>query len=90
VQPEGSLPDIQIADEAVKFLTNASAGRQPFFLAVGFHKPHVPHKFPAPYLHFHPLTSVELAKNGERPPLLPTVAWATWSSLREREDIANR
>lgn len=48
-QPGGTLPDIQIADYAVKFLKNYSDSK-PFFLAVGFHKPHIPLKYPNEYL----------------------------------------
>ena len=95
-QPEKTLPDIQTAKEAVRFLkskyedvgtiTNIIKGpfstcfiiyalaiqlfyfsyfisgatrvRQtlkPFFLAVGFHKPHIPFKFPKEYLELYPL-----------------------------------
>lgn len=51
-QPGGTLPDLQSLDAAQEFLkyhgniTNNSS----FFLAVGFHKPHIPFKFPAKYL----------------------------------------
>jgi arylsulfatase A-like enzyme len=41
--PVGSgTPDITQADEAIRFLKNHDASEQPFFLAVGFQKPHVP------------------------------------------------
>ena len=45
------LPDQQIADQAVKTLRNlAKENNDPFFLAVGFHKPHLPFVFPEEYL----------------------------------------
>lgn len=40
-------------EEAVNFLQeyrNNPATDKPYFLAVGFHKPHIPFKFPASYL----------------------------------------
>jgi iduronate 2-sulfatase len=51
-QPEGTLPDIQNAEHAVKFLkSRATTGnKQPFFLGLGLYKPHVPFKFPKKYL----------------------------------------
>jgi iduronate 2-sulfatase len=50
-RPGGSLPDIQSSDFAVEFLRNRSRHREePFFLAVGFHKPHIPLKYPKEYL----------------------------------------
>ena len=49
--PGGSLPDIQSSDFAVQFLQNRTAEKdKPFFLAVGFHKPHIPLKYPKEYL----------------------------------------
>lgn len=44
-QPESTLPDIQSKNRAVRFLKEI-AKTTPFFLAVGFHKPHVPYKIP--------------------------------------------
>jgi iduronate 2-sulfatase len=49
-QPLGSLPDIQIKEFAVEALKNRSKSEDPFFLAVGFHKPHIPLHFPKHYL----------------------------------------
>lgn len=48
-QPGGSLPDLQSLEAAVEFLRE-NGGKEAFFLAVGFHKPHVPLKFPVEYL----------------------------------------
>lgn len=55
-QPEGTLPDLQSLEEALTFLkhSNDIAGKMPFFLAVGFHKPHIPFKFPWFYLGKYP------------------------------------
>lgn len=52
-QPEHTLPDMQITSEALRVLEQLNAesqinveSRQPFLLAVGLHKPHIPLKFP--------------------------------------------
>ena len=90
-QPGGSLPDIQIADKAIEFLGSrkTSSEEKPFFLAVGFHKPHIPLKFPAEYLNLHPIDSVRLADDGRMPAGMPHVAWNPWTDIRWREDIAS-
>lgn len=49
-QPEHTLPDIQSTQHAVQFLEKLSKESQPFFLALGYHKPHIPFKFPQEYL----------------------------------------
>lgn len=49
-QPEHTLPDIQSTQHAVKFIEKLSKESQPFFLALGYHKPHIPFKFPQEYL----------------------------------------
>ncbi|XP_075212535.1 iduronate 2-sulfatase isoform X2 [Lycorma delicatula] len=88
-QPGGTLPDLQSLYEAKLFLENINNSNKSFFLAVGFHKPHVPLKYPKRYIDFHPLENVTLPKNRFLPYGMPTVAWNPWTDLREREDIAN-
>ncbi|XP_049863269.1 iduronate 2-sulfatase isoform X4 [Schistocerca gregaria] len=48
LQPGKSLPDLQSLEAAKKFLREKR--EEPFLLAVGFHKPHIPLKFPREYL----------------------------------------
>ena len=84
--PLQTLPDIQTADKAVQFLQDPPD--QPYLLAVGLHKPHIPHKFPAEYLNYHPLESIKLPANNARPARLPSVSWTPYKALREREDVA--
>jgi len=48
VENPESLPDLQFADKAVEFLASDKA-QSPFFLGVGFMKPHVPFFAPEPY-----------------------------------------
>ncbi|KAK7865418.1 hypothetical protein R5R35_012785 [Gryllus longicercus] len=88
-QPGGTLPDVETLTAAVDFLHDVrNSSKNPFFLAVGFHKPHVPLKFPKQYINLHPLESVELPKARSYPSLLPTVAWNPWTDVRKREDVA--
>ena len=47
-QPMKTLPDLESVREAKKFLKRYKSVK-PFFLAVGFHKPHIPFKFPEKY-----------------------------------------
>lgn len=51
-QPGGSLPDLQSLNAALDFLKykDKISNNLPYFLAVGFHKPHIPLKFPVEYL----------------------------------------
>jgi uncharacterized sulfatase len=50
--------DGRIAAEAIEFLEER--GDRPFFLAVGFHRPHVPLQCPRKYFDLYPLESLEL------------------------------
>ncbi|XP_060602272.1 iduronate 2-sulfatase-like [Ruditapes philippinarum] len=86
--PEHSLPDLQSTEYATEYLRNASRKQdQPFFLAVGFHKPHIPLKYPKQYLKLYPLNKVPKVADPVYPEKLPPVAWNPWTDLREREDI---
>ena len=54
-QPGAALPDMETTEHALRFLEeHSSSNNKPFLLAVGLHKPHIPHKFPEEFLRFHP------------------------------------
>ncbi|KAG0721293.1 Iduronate 2-sulfatase [Chionoecetes opilio] len=86
--PQPSQPPPQQPNPTATQQPNPTATQQPFFLAVGFHKPHIPLKFPKQFLDLYPIQSVPLAPNRGLPPGLPPVAWNPWNDLRWREDIA--
>ncbi|XP_034247210.1 iduronate 2-sulfatase isoform X2 [Thrips palmi] len=88
-QPGETLPDLESVEAAKNYLDSRIQGRsdEPFFLAVGFHKPHIPLKFPIEYLKYHPLEKVRLPSMRSRPPGLPSSAWNPWIDLRKRDDI---
>ncbi|RZC42461.1 iduronate 2-sulfatase [Asbolus verrucosus] len=89
-QPGGTLPDLESLAAATEFIDNKDkiTGGKPYFLAVGFHKPHVPLKFPVEYLDHHPLENVSLPKNRWRPSLMPAVAWNPYLDVKSRDDIS--
>nr|KAG5709284.1 hypothetical protein BaRGS_018036 [Batillaria attramentaria] len=90
--PEGSLEDIQNTDFAISFLQNRSEDQKPFFLGLGFHKPHLPFKYPKEYLTqrvlgLYPMSKIKLAPDPFFPPWLPDVAYSPWGELRSYDDI---
>ncbi|CAL8358392.1 unnamed protein product [Merluccius merluccius] len=85
-QPGGTLPDLESTAEAIRLLRGRSDD-VPFFLAVGFHKPHIPFRIPQEYLSLYPLAQMSLAPDPDVPEGLPTVAYNPWMDLRLREDV---
>jgi len=53
-----SVPDTKIADYGISVLSKPHD--KPFFLTVGFHKPHMPWNVPQKYYDMHPLNKIEL------------------------------
>lgn len=51
-QPGRMLPDLESTEEAIRLLTSQAHQGHLFFLAVGFHKPHIPFRIPqVEYIH---------------------------------------
>ncbi|XP_039443397.1 iduronate 2-sulfatase [Culex pipiens pallens] len=87
LQPQGTLPDIQSTAEARTFLKAKRNSSQPFFLAVGYHKPHVPFRIPERYLDLHDVNKFKTLDLDYPPHGLPSVAWNAYQELRSRDDI---
>ena len=83
------LPDEQIKDHAIetlqKLAPKAKTGEQPFFLAAGFHKPHLPFVFPAEFLLLYP--NISLPENPYAPVNMPSIAWWDYYDLIGYNDI---
>ncbi|CAB3373865.1 Hypothetical predicted protein [Cloeon dipterum] len=86
LQPEGTLPDLQTTDAASKYL-NTYNNSSPFFIAVGYHKPHIPLKFPREFLKFHNLDKISHPHPKLWPEKVSFVSWNPWTDLRERDDV---
>uniref|UniRef100_A0A8C9UYK6 Iduronate 2-sulfatase n=2 Tax=Scleropages formosus TaxID=113540 RepID=A0A8C9UYK6_SCLFO len=85
--PLGTLPDMESTAEAQRLLRTVKDGQSPFFLAVGYHKPHVPFRIPQEFLKLYPLENMSLAPDPDVPKGLPSVAYNPWTDIRKREDM---
>ncbi|XP_048370843.1 iduronate 2-sulfatase [Sphaerodactylus townsendi] len=85
--PEGTLPDIQSTEEAIRLLKMVKEKNSKFFLAVGYHKPHIPFRYPQEFLELYPLENITLAPDPDVPKGLPSVAYNPWMDIRRRDDV---
>ena len=82
------LPDMQIADRALKTLERLVLdNKRPFFLAIGFHKPHLPFIVPDTFVDLYPMEDITLPNNMFAPVYMPKVAWSYYGELRHYKDI---
>lgn len=76
------LRDGKIANGAVAKLRELNSGDRPFFMAVGFHKPHLPFIAPKKYYDLYDPANIELAPNPDPPKDAPKYATYNWNDLR--------
>ncbi|MES2596176.1 MAG: sulfatase [Verrucomicrobiota bacterium] len=81
-EPDASYPDAQTAEKAIETLRQLKAAGKPFFLGVGFVKPHLPFTCPQKYWDLYPEDSIQLAKNSKRPKDAPEPAFHNNYELR--------
>lgn len=82
------LYDGQVADKAIETLREI--GDEPFFLAVGFLKPHLPFIAPKKYWDLYPPESITVADNQHQPDGAPKVAMTNWGHPRSYTDFPNK
>ncbi|WP_146851168.1 sulfatase [Brevifollis gellanilyticus] len=81
-EPDASYPDAQTAEKAIETLRQLKADGKPFFLGVGFVKPHLPFTCPQKYWDLYPEDSIQLAANSKRPENAPDPAFHNNYELR--------
>lgn len=83
------LPDGQIAKLANESLVRLNTGTRPFFLAVGFKKPHLPFVFPERFLDMYPEEDFVTLTDETLPEGAPDIALFDWkSTLSKFQDLA--
>lgn len=85
--PDNHYFDGMIADQAMASLESASERNQPFFMAVGFLKPHLPFTVPLRYWDLYREDDIDLASNPLMPVGAPRQAIHSWGELRKFEGI---
>lgn len=85
--PDNHYFDGMIADQAMASLESASERDQPFFMAVGFLKPHLPFTVPLRYWDLYEQENINLASNPLMPVGAPRQAIHSWGELRKFEGI---
>lgn len=85
--PDEAYFDGKIAAKAIAELRAAKKSGEPFFLAVGFLKPHLPFNAPAKYWDLYPESSIKLPGNMHKPKDAPDAAMHTFGELRAYSDI---
>jgi arylsulfatase A-like enzyme len=81
-EPDASYPDAQTAEKAIETLRQLKADGKPFFLGVGFVKPHLPFTCPQKYWDLYPEDSIQLAASPQRPTDAPAPAFHNNYELR--------
>jgi len=82
---DSDYPDGKMADKAIEMM--GSLRDDPFFLAVGFYKPHLPFIAPKRYWNMYPPDAVDLADNPFKPKDCPDIAMHNWGELRAYHGI---
>ncbi len=83
--PDESYFDGKVAIKAMKKMTELAKSKQPFFLSVGFVKPHLPFTAPKKYWDMYSAQQFDLAKNA-LPINAPKQAWHSFGELRAYSD----
>ena len=85
--PDNAYTDGRMTEIAEGTLERLSAQSQPFFLAVGFLKPHLPFTCPKRYWDLYDPAAISLADNPFAPAGCPPVALHTSGELRTYRDV---
>ncbi|MEQ8848679.1 sulfatase [Botrimarina sp.] len=84
------LPDGHVAAAACDAIRRLAGAEQPFFIAAGFWKPHLPFVAPEAYWEGHDPAAIALPDNFDTRPSAPAAAFTNWGELRAYAGIPRR
>ena len=85
--PDNAYFDGAMAEEAARMMPSLAAAEKPFFLALGFKKPHLPFNAPKKYWDLYDRTAIKLAANREMPQGAPEFHFQPGWELRSGYDV---
>lgn len=85
--PDDYYIDGKISDASISWLQRFKHSKQPFFLAVGFRKPHLPFCAPQKYWNLYSDREFTSQVRDRRPAGAPDIAFHQWQELRGYTDI---
>jgi len=88
--PDNAYADGAIAETAINMLDKLSKNKKPFFLALGFHKPHLPFVAPKKYWDMYDREQIPLAAFQQHAKNSPEYAYHNWGELRKYSDIPEK
>lgn len=86
--PDSAYHDGAMTDLAIQALKNV--GDEPFFMVVGYKKPHLPFVAPKKYWALYDFEGIELPENYYAPKGSPAIAQMTWGELRAYSGIPKK
>ncbi|MFC4992035.1 sulfatase [Rubritalea tangerina] len=85
--PDDAYIDGAITKQSIQFIHQLSNSSKPFFIAVGFKKPHLAFTAPKKYWDLYDPNSLKLATYQKAPKGAPKYAAHTWGELKAYSDI---
>ncbi len=85
--PDSTYVDGVVCEDALKVLGDLAGNEQPFFLAVGFRKPHLPFCAPQKYWDFYDRDQIPVPVSSSHPQDAPEYAVRSWDELQGYTDI---
>jgi arylsulfatase A-like enzyme len=85
--PDDALPDGAIAKKSIELLKDFKSKEQPFFLSIGFRKPHLPFVAPKKYWDLYKRENIKLAPYREHAEGAPGYAYHKFGELKNYSDI---
>jgi len=88
--PDNAYSDGKLTEKAIADLQHLNKIDKPFFLAVGYLKPHLPFNAPKRFWEMYNRKNIDLADNPFRPKGAPDAALHNWGELRKYADIPKK